>query len=60
MKSRRNWDPTLKVLYNLQKIGTNRERQFMKSPGVDIDLADDDDTVGKIEITDALLRNEGS
>ena len=43
MKSRRNWDSTLKVLQNLQHIGTNGKRQFMKSPGVDIDLTDDDD-----------------
>ena len=42
MKSRRNWDSTSKVLYNLQQIGTNGERQFMKSPGVDINLTDDD------------------
>ena len=30
----------------------------MKSPGVDIDLTDDDDTVSKIEITVPLLRNK--
>ena len=35
----------------------------MKSPGVDIDLTDDDDTVyetSKIEVTNALLRKKGS
>ena len=60
MKLRRNWDSTLKILQNLQRIGTNGERQLVKSPGVDIDLTEDNDTVSKIEITDALLRNKGS
>ena len=60
MKSRRSWDSTLKVLYNLQQIGTNGIKQLMKLPRVDIDLTDDDDTVSKIEITDALLRNKGN
>ena len=30
----------------LQQIGTNGERQFMKSPGIDINLTDDDDDDG--------------
>ena len=60
MKSRRSWDSTLKVLYNLQQIGTNGIKQLMKLPRVDIDFTDDDDTVSKIEITDALLRNKGN
>ena len=63
MKSRRNWDSTLKLLYNLQQIGTNGERPLVKSPGVDIDLTDGDDTAyrtSKIEIKDALLHNKGS
>ena len=59
MKSRGNWDSTLKVLQNLKQIRANGERQVMKSPVVDFDLTDDDDTVSKIEITDALFRNKG-